>query len=355
MPNNQNFKQRKASRLSKVLLDCAIISTFFFHNNALATIVKKIQISGLSRIEEATVLAKMPIRIGDNVEQGNINTALKTLYQTRYFGNIQMDISSDGTLFVTLQENPIVNSIVFGGIPTKFSDAIKDELKLKVRGVYTKAAIKEDAEKIRLIFNKTGKINTVVVPKIEILDRNRVNVLFDISQGTSSRVDDIFFINNAYINSTKLKNILTNRGASAIFKFFRGKVFEADSLDVEKTTILRYYMNRGFADAAINYMLAEYYKEDRGFLLTFDINEGNVYHFGHVTIKSEVEDIKVTEVKDSLININPGDLYKNSLINRAVFEIGNYFANRGFAFVKVDPVIEKDVCLLYTSPSPRDH
>ena len=335
-----SWLRTRVFRLEFILSALVVLSV---SNKSFSREIKGIDIEGLSRIEKSSVLSKLPVKIGDDIGRSKINEALRKLYATQYFSDISIDIDKSGILKIIVEENPIVNSIIMGGIPKKQADGIKQEIKLQVRGVYTKEKVKEDSERIKGAFQKSGKLNTTVTPKIEILERNRVNVLFDVFEGEASRVDSVFFLNNELMKDKKILSNLTNKPSSSSgFKFFRGRLFEEDSIDIDKSAIITLYMNNGFADASINYVVSEYEKDTKNFTITFDINEGEKYRFGIISVESKIDGIDMSTFDSNVIKINEGDVFRNDLINRTITAISDNLTDYGYAFVKIDPIISKD-------------
>ncbi|MBL0725405.1 MAG: outer membrane protein assembly factor BamA [Alphaproteobacteria bacterium] len=306
-----------------------------------ASKVESISTSGFKRIDKDETIARIPFCIGDDVKESDLNQAVKILYLTQYFKNISIYISNN-QLQIDVVENPIVNEVAFGGITKKYSEQISEEMQLKPRSVYTRDKVKSDSERIKIIFQKVGRLNVNVVPKIEVLERNRVNVLFDIDDGSLSRVDSIFFMGTKFMPERELRRIIANRPTSKMLKMFRGKIFEEDSLDVDKSIIVQAYMNNGFPNAALNYVVAEYEKMTRNFALTYDINEGDVYHIGAVSLFTNVPEIDITNLCNNAIHINSGDLFSQREIDDTVMMISDHLSNDGYAFAKVESQIEKD-------------
>ena len=80
---------------------------------AQAGVVRRIEVRGNERIEEATVVSYLPIQVGETLDSGRIDLALKTLFRTDLFSDVKIELQADGTLVVNVDENPIINRVLF--------------------------------------------------------------------------------------------------------------------------------------------------------------------------------------------------------------------------------------------------
>src|SRR5262245_565288 len=93
-------------------------------------VVRQITVEGNERLEAATVISYLPIAPGDTVDAARIDLALKTLYRTDLFNNVEIGLRDDGTLVVTIVENPIINLVVFEGNRALNDDKLRDEINI---------------------------------------------------------------------------------------------------------------------------------------------------------------------------------------------------------------------------------
>ena len=100
-------------KLQKILL-IAVINLLIF-NNSNADVIKKIFINGNERVSDETVIMFSKIKIGDEVSQKSLNDAVKELFSTNYFKDINFSID-DGNLTINLIENPIIQKTQINGI-----------------------------------------------------------------------------------------------------------------------------------------------------------------------------------------------------------------------------------------------
>lgn len=329
----------------KYLIGVALIGILFTITmplQATATVIQQIEINGLHRIEKATVLMYLNLSRGENVGEFEVNNAVKRLYSTKYFSNVNIDIKSDGTLSVTLLENPTINKVILQGAGFGLEKAIREEMQLKPRGVYTKDKVKSDTERIRAIYHKSGKLSASVSPYVQMLDNNKVNVIFDIKPGKTSRIASINFIGNKFFTKKDLKNATSMRKRSILNFISKSTIFEEDRIDSDKTSLTSLYTNNGFADFKVESSIAEYDEKNNNFAVTYYLDEGKRYRLGNLTMQSEVEDIDPKKIPLKILKIKSKDIYSYQKIQQSTNVIASYIANQGFAVSVIEPVIHKN-------------
>ena len=88
-----------------------------------ASIIKNIEIIGNERISKNTIIMFSEVELNKKLNQNEINSILKRLYETNYFENISIVIENSN-LKITVKENPIIEKIIFNGIKA-------DKIKIK--------------------------------------------------------------------------------------------------------------------------------------------------------------------------------------------------------------------------------
>src|SRR5579864_971268 len=88
--------------------------------------VKKIQLEGLQRISDGTVYDYLPVNIGDKLDATRIQEAIRALYKTGFFRDIEAR-REDDTLILVFQERPsIAHFNVTGNKLIKSEDLTKN-------------------------------------------------------------------------------------------------------------------------------------------------------------------------------------------------------------------------------------
>ncbi len=76
------------------------------------------------------------------------------------------------------------------------------------RAVYTPQLAQSDRQKILDAYAKKGRFGATVEPKIIHLEQNRVDVVFEITDGSATLVSRISVIGNHAFSETRLREII---------------------------------------------------------------------------------------------------------------------------------------------------
>lgn len=305
-----------------------------------APIIQNIVVQGNQRIEDSTVLSYLSLRRGDPFDPERINDAIKSLFATGLFNDVV--VSQQGAnLIVKVEENLIVNKIAFEGNDKFKDDALVSEVSLKPRQVYTVTKVKNDVQRLLEVYQKSGRFGARVEPKIIKLERNRVNVVFEIEEGKKTKVQSVNFIGNKRFSDRRLKDVILTKEA-AFWRFLTATdTYDPDRMNVDEELLRQFYLKRGYADFRVLSAVGELLPSKDGFVITFTMEEGAVYKFGKISIESELAKLKTASVRKSL-KVEKGDRYDAEKLERSIEELKDVTSDLGFAFVDIKPEIDKD-------------
>lgn len=306
-----------------------------------AASISSITVKGNKRIENATVLSYIPIKTGQDFSQEDIDRALKDLYNTGYFTDVQIH-QQGSELVIDVIENAIINKIAFEGNDKFKDDKLKEEVQLHSREVLSRPKVVAAQQRILDIYRRMGRYNATVEPKVIKLPDNRVDLVFEINEGEVTHVRRINFIGNKQISSDHLeKAILTKR--AKWFRFFANDdTYDPDRFIGDQHFLRQYYMNHGFPDIRIVSAVSELSPDQKDLFLTFTLEEGDRYQFGKYSISSEIKSLKPEHFKSD-ITFAQGDWFSAEQIEKTVTAITNHAGSAGFAFAQVEAVTEKNI------------
>lgn len=327
------------------------VDAFAFAQQAHAQVVRDIRVEGNRRLEPETVRSYLKISVGDQYSSGAANGSLRALFATGLFADVRID-REGSVVIVTVVENPVVSQVAFEGNSEVDNDTLKGEVQLKPRSVYTRAKARADVQRILDVYRRQGLFAAHVEPKLIELDQNRVNVVFEISEGGTTKVKGINFVGNHAFSDSQLRDIVTTT-ESGWFDFLKGTaIYDPDRLSLDRELLRQYYLKNGYADARVVAGNAELAPDGTGFYITFAIEEGEIYHFGSVTIESALQEVSTDPLYGDLLT-KPGDVYNGSHIDKTVEKLTLSVAEQGYAFARVKPRAQPDfmsrtINLVYT-------
>jgi len=246
--------------------------------NVSAEIINKVDVEGNERISLETIVIFGDIKLGENYEAKDLNLIIKKLYETTFFSNISLELDQ-GVLKINVKENPIINTVVFNGEKAKkYKEAITERLLLREKTSFIKSYIKNDVETLNAFYRSLGYYFVKIEAEIEKIDKNRVNLIYDIEKGEKAKISKIFFLGDKKIRDKKLRDIITSQEAK-FWKFISKNVYLNKSrIELDKRLLANYYKNKGYYEVDITSSSVEY-SEGEGFILTFSIKAGTRYRF----------------------------------------------------------------------------
>ncbi|MCX4348541.1 MAG: outer membrane protein assembly factor BamA [Alphaproteobacteria bacterium] len=302
--------------------------------------VRDIEVDGLQRVETETVLSYLNINKNSNVSSDYLNASLKRLFETGLFADVNFDRRGDGLLVIKLVENPIINKRVFDG-NDKIDDALlESEVQLKSGSIYNIAKVQEDVQRILEVYKRSGRYATAVEPKIIKRDQNRVDLVYEISEGPEAAISKVNFVGNTHYSDDDLQSEIMSKESRWYRLFSSAENYDPEKTNYDKELLRRFYLKRGYADFRVISAIAELSPDKKSFVVTYVLDEGSRYEVENIVINSAIRDVDTAPLYDEIL-IEKGDWYNADLTEKSVFAITEELGKKGFAFVDVTPDLRK--------------
>ncbi|MBU4436611.1 MAG: outer membrane protein assembly factor BamA, partial [Alphaproteobacteria bacterium] len=306
-----------------------------FAQAAQTSVVQRIVVQGNERIEQGTVISYLPIQPGDTVDAARLDLALKTLARTDLFADVKIEMVS-GDLVVKVVENPIINQVVFEGNSSLKEDKLKDEVQIRPRGIFTRAKVQADVQRIIELYRRSGRISATVTPKVVELPQKRVDLVFEINEGPKSGVLGINFLGNSEYSDNDLRDVIVTK-ESHWYKFLTSNDnYDPDRIEYDREQLRKHYRNRGFFDFRVVSSVAELAPDKNGFAVTYTLDEGPKYKFGKITVETELKKLDGALLAQ-ILPVRTGQIYEDERIEQATDALTFAAGAAGFAFVDVRP------------------
>jgi outer membrane protein insertion porin family len=299
-------------------------------------VVRRIDVRGNERIEPSTVISYLPIQVGETIDPARIDLALKALFRTDLFADVKIDLQGDGTLVITVEENPIINRVLFEGNKGMKEDKLRDEVSVRPRGIFTRSKVQTDVARIVELYRRSGRISANVTPQIVQLPQKRVDLIFKIDEGPKSGILRVNFLGNKAYSDNDLRDVVVTE-QSRWYKFFSSNAnYDPDRLEYDREQLRKFYRNRGYYDFRVSSAVAEFAPDKNGFAVTYTLDEGREYKFGKVNVETELKKLDPNVLK-ALIPFRSGQIYEDQKIEQATDALTFAAGAAGFAFVDVRP------------------
>ena len=302
--------------------------------------IKSITVVGTQRLEGDTVRSYIRLRTGQLWTQASADQALKDLYATELFADVAVRNNS-GAVVIEVRENPVVNRIILEGNKRIKNDKIEPEIKLAPRQIYSRSKVRADVARIVELYKRQGRFAAVVEPKLVQLDQNRVDIVFEITEGPKSKVQQINIIGNEKFSDGDLRGEMVTK-QSRFYRFFSsGTSYDPDRLAFDQQKLRQFYLTQGYADFRVVSAIAELTPDKQDFIITYVVEEGDRYKFGDVKVESQIRDFD-SERLTATLRMKKGDWYNAKMVEDTVESLSETAGLFGYAFADVNPDFQRD-------------
>lgn len=334
------LRAASAFALSSTILGTTVGVQLLMVGGAEAATVSRVDVSGNQRVEAETIRGLLAIRPGQNASEADIDEGVQKLYSTGLFSDVKIS-QSGGTVTVRVEENQIVNQVIFQGNSKLKDEQLKASVQTQPRGAYSSATADADVTAIRDAYGKIGRSDATVSVRTLPVDNNRVNVVYEINEGDRTKIGTINFVGNNAYGDGRLKEVIALRESGILSFIQRNDIYDADRLRADEESLRRFYYNHGYADFRIVSSTADLDTANNKYTVTFTIDEGERYTYGNVTVESAIPGIDGAALEREL-KTRSGDVYNAQKVEDSLVAVTNRVAESGYAFAQVTPRGDRD-------------
>ena len=301
--------------------------------NSYAEVIKNIEIVGNNRVSKATILNFSELKKGDDVSLSNINESLKSLYNTNFFEDVNINIK-DNLLIISVKEYPVIQEINFKGIKRKKTiEDLKEQISLKEKNPFNESLIKNDLNRILNILKNSGFYFADAKVQVEENQNNTINIIYNVNMGEKATIKEIQFIGDKKYKKRKLSGIITSEESKFWKVISKGKYLNISRIELDKRLLNNFYLNKGYYQVQINDAYSKII-DNENFVLTFNINAGKKFLFGdmNLVLPDDFDSAKFTKLQ-KIFKKNKNKTYNFKLIEEIIDEIENIALFQNYEFI----------------------
>src|SRR3954449_8142371 len=225
--------------------------------SAVAQTASSIAVEGNRRVEADTIRSYFRIGPGERLDNFKADAGVKALFATGLFADVRPRWECN-RLIVTVVENSVISRIQFEGNKRVKDEQLTPEIQSKPRGSLSRPTVPSDVQRIVEVYRRAGRYDVRVEPKIIDRPNNRVDLVFEITEGSKTTVKDIDFVGNRAYSGYRLRDVIKT-GQSNILSFLKNNdLYDPDRIESDRELLRRYYLKNGYADVRIVSAVAEY-------------------------------------------------------------------------------------------------
>jgi len=305
-----------------------------------ANTIRTITVVGAERLEPNTILSYVRLRVGQEYTAAAADEAIKDLGATELFANSSIR-NDNGNVVITVTENPVINRIVLEGNKRLKNDKITPEIKLAPRQIFTRSKVRADVARIIELYKRQGRFAAKVEPKLVQLPQNRVDIVFEITEGPKSKVRQINILGNEKFSDGELRGEMVTKQSRLTSFFSSNTSYDPDRLAFDQQKLRQFYLTEGYADFRVVSAVAELTPDQKDFIITYVVEEGERYTFGEVKVDSQLRDFD-SDVMSTQLPMKEGDFYNAKTVEDTVEQLTELAGRYGYAFADVQPRFRRD-------------
>ncbi|MEL7092049.1 MAG: outer membrane protein assembly factor BamA, partial [Pseudomonadota bacterium] len=145
----------------------------------------------------------------------------------------------------------------------------------------------------------------------------------------------------------RLRRVLQTKQAGIFRSLIRSDTLIADRIAFDQQLLRDFYASRGYVDFRILSSNAELAEERDAFFLVFNIEEGQQFEFGEITVVAERPDVD-PDFYSAVLKLRPGVTYSPTLVEAEISRLEAQGVRDSVDFLRVEPRItrnERDLSL----------
>ncbi|WP_126977210.1 outer membrane protein assembly factor BamA [Frigidibacter oleivorans] len=299
-----------------------------------------VQVQGNDRIDANTILSYAGIARGASVSAGQLNDAYQNILNSGLFESVEV-VPSGNTLVIRVVEYPTINVIDFEGNARVNDEQLQQGIQSRPGRVFSPRLAEADAASISEAYAAVGRTAARVEPKVIRREDNRVDLVFEISEGRINEIERLSFTGNRDFSDRRLREVLNTKQAGLLRTFLGSDTYAQDRINLDRQLLSDFYQSRGYADFQVLGITTEYSEERDATFVVFNLREGQSFRFGQVRVLSEVDGLPADEFVSAL-RVRSGSTYSPNTVDNAITRMENVALRKGLDFIRVEPRITRN-------------
>jgi outer membrane protein insertion porin family len=321
--------------------------------------IRDIRVEGIQRTDAGTVFSYLPVKVGDTMTEEKATQSVRLLFQTGFFKDIQVE-AENGVLVIAVQERPAIAAIDVRGSKEFDKKKLLEILRqagLQEGRIFDRAILERAKQDLKNQYIARGKYGVDVQTTVNPLERNRVSVNFNISEGEVAKIRGVNVVGNRLFKDKELLDLLVLRTPGVMTWYTKSDQYSKQKLSADLETLRSFYLNQGYLESNIDSTQVAISPDKRDVFITINVTEGEKFRISDVRLAGELL-LPEAELR-RLVKVKKGDVFSRERLTESTKLITDRLGNDGYAFAQVNAVPEVDrekrlvAFTLYIDPGRR--
>jgi outer membrane protein insertion porin family len=305
-------------------------------------LVRDIRVEGLQRISPGTVFNYLPVKVGETFDEQRSAEAIRALFRTGFFQDVRLERDGD-VLVIALVERPAIAAISITGNRDIGTDQLLEGLKqvgFAEGRVFDRALLDKVEQELQRQYFARGKYAVRIQSTVTPLERNRVSVSIDVSEGRVARIRQINLVGNKVFTERQLLREFQLAPTTWHSFYTRNDQYSRERLAADLESLRSWYLDRGYINFNIDSTQVSITPDKRDIYITVNIDEGEQYRVSEVRLAGEL--VVPEEELFERIAINRGNVFSRRAATETANLLTERLGNEGYAFANVNTIPEID-------------
>lgn len=302
-------------------------------------VVRDIQVDGLQRLSAGTVFNYLPVQAGATISEKDYPEIIRALFKTGFFTDVNLERNGN-VLVVTVTERPAIAEVRIEGNQDISTEDLKKALTqvgLAEGRVFDRSLLDKVEQELLQQYYSRGRYAVQIKSQVRPLERNRVAITIDISEGAVASIRQINIVGNKAFTEKELVGLLQS-STSGWFSFFtQDDQYAKQKLAADIETLRSFYLDRGYLKFNVESTPVSITPDKQDVYITINVTEGEPFTIENVQLTGDFGVVAETELRQ-LIDIKPGETFSRAKITEVTKKIGERLGQEGYAFANVNTV-----------------
>ncbi|MDR2017243.1 MAG: outer membrane protein assembly factor BamA, partial [Burkholderiales bacterium] len=319
------------------------LAALFFAQMAAAFtpfVVRDIRVEGVQRTEAGTVFNYLPIKVGDEANEEKVSEAIKALYATGFFRDVQIDAQGD-VLLVVVDERPTISALLFSGnkeFETDLLRAVMRDIGLSDGRIFDRSLLEKATQELKRQYVSRGFYNADIEMTMTPQERNRMAINFSIEEGGPSKIARIHVVGAEAFTEKKLIKLMRLRTPGWFTWYTKNDQYSKQKLQADLEALRSFYQDQGYLEFAIESTQVSILPDKTGIDITITVSEGQRYTISSASLAGDLA-VDESELR-KLVRVRPGSVYSRARLQATAKDISERLGAEGYAFANVNAVPE---------------
>ena len=302
--------------------------------------ISAITVTGATRVAPASVMAVSGVKQGALYSDAMAADAIKALYATGQYSNVSLRQTA-GRLEIAVSEAPLVGAIKIQGNSAIETKALEPALVLKANAPYSAAKAQASERALLALYARLGRSGTRVASESRERAPGVVDVVVTITEGAIDKVQEIRFQGRTAFSDAELASAIRTARSSWLDVLKSDAFYDPERLETDRALLLKFYRDRGYADAKIVSAVGAYDAGLAGYVVTFTIDEGPRFVVTQERVESALPGVSEALLA-SLVDRQAGKPVDVTRAEKTARAMTLALVKEGHGFASVKATFERD-------------